>query len=94
MGARESTTVPGQALYVLNSEYVGRLARSFAGELLAAHAAERIDRAFQMAFARPPTIAEKEYAQRLFDGFPGDENAAYTSFCRALLGSAEFRIVN
>ena len=93
-GARDTTTVAGQALYVLNSEYVSTLAQSFAGQLLALPADERIDRAFSMAFARSPTTAEKTSALRLFDGFPGDETTAWASFCRALFGSAEFRILN
>jgi hypothetical protein len=93
-GARDTTTVAGQALYVLNSESVGTLAQSFAGRLLSLPASERIDRAFHMAFARPPTTAEKTSALKLFEGFPGDEIAAWASFCRALYGSAEFRILD
>jgi hypothetical protein len=93
-GARDTTTVPGQALYLLNSEFVGAQSRRFAERLLALPRGQRIERAFLSTFARPPTAAEKAAALKLFDGFPGDESAAWASFCRALFGSAEFRILD
>jgi hypothetical protein len=94
-GDRDTTTVPVQALYLLNNEFAGEQAQRFATRLLALPAEKRVAAAFQLAFARPPTTAEQTAANELLAGFPsGGENAAWTSFCRALFGSAEFRILD
>jgi hypothetical protein len=94
-GNRDATNVPGQALYLLNSEFVAAQSRNFAERLLALPPQERIPQAFELAFSRPPSAGEEAAARVLFDGYPtSDEKAAWTSFCRALFGCAEFRILD
>ena len=94
-GNRDATNVPGQALYLLNNEFVTDQSQHFAERLLALPPQERIPQAFELAFSRPPSAPEEAAARALFDGYPtSDERAAWTSFCRALFGCAEFRILD
>ena len=94
-GNRDATNVPGQALYLLNSEFVTAQSQHFADRLLALPPPVRIPQAFELAFSRPPTASEEAAAHALFQGYPtSDERAAWTSFCRALFGCAEFRILD
>jgi hypothetical protein len=50
--------------------------------------------AFQLAFARLPTANEARAAHQFFNGANINDVSAWTSFCRALLGSAEFRSID
>jgi len=96
-GHRDSTTAPSQALYMLNNTFVGDQARRLAEKLLALPREQRLDRAFLLTFARLPSSSEKASAEHYFDGYPaGDDGgkAAWTNFCRALFGSAEFRMLD
>jgi hypothetical protein len=100
---REVTTVPAQALFLMNSPFVLEQARSMAQRLLGDDKmddASRVARAYQMAFARPPTDAEREravgYIRKTLESMSKEKNAplsAWASFCQALLASAEFRYV-
>jgi cytochrome c553 len=59
--ARTATTVPLQQLFVLNSEFMVRQAKTFAARLTANPTepnAPRIQRAYQLAYGRPATEAE------------------------------------
>jgi len=64
-GDRATTTVATQALFLLNSDFVGRLCDNFAGELLKADGddADRVQRLYAKAYGRPAT--EKEIARAL-----------------------------
>jgi hypothetical protein len=60
---RNVSTVPTQALTLLNNEFVLRQARFFAERVAAeggSNAAEQIDRAYQIALGRPPGEEEKQ----------------------------------
>jgi hypothetical protein len=92
---REVTTVPAQSLFLMNNLWVIEQSRHFAQRILADQAlddAGRVDRAYRLALARPAAAEEKAkalaYVQRM-----GGEEKAWTSFCQALLASAEFRYV-
>ncbi len=120
-GARETTNVPSQALYMLNSGFVAEQARSLAERVMAAYPGgpnggstanldQRLNFAYWLAFSRPPGQAEHAAASSFFGKFPSnwskgdtgpsgvrdasDVKAAWTSFCRALFASAEFRYLN
>jgi hypothetical protein len=99
-GNRETTNVPVQALYLMNSPFVLDRARGLARRLL--HEAQtdeqRIRRAFLLCFGRLPDSQEL----RLALGFvhetepsvtAGDEAlpASLVSLCQGLLAAAEFR---
>ncbi len=118
-GTRDTTSVPSQALYMLNSDFVRHQAQGFADRVLrwrpsaAAKDAdtqfkERVDVAYWLVFTRPPNGNESKAAADFFGKFNAlnggnspkaleqtrSSPAAWTSFCRALLASAEFRYLN
>jgi len=107
VGERAVTTVPTQALFFLNGKFVIQRCDALAAKLLANENLdneERIDVAYRSILARPAKNAEIERAtefiqqttQRLADD--GSETTetrqhAWSGFCQALFGSAEFRYV-
>lgn len=106
-GSRESTTVPGQALYLMNSPAVQRLADGMALRLIqqVPNPEERVRVAFQLVFNRPPSAAEKSATKTFVEEFAAAEKsrfgddaalkqAALSAFCQALFSSAEFRYLN
>ena len=120
-GARETTNVPSQALFLLNSEFVATQARLLGQRVVASYPGgpnggasanldERVTYAYWLVFSRPPDAVERTAAMTFFGKFPaawskGDKSApglrnaaaataAWTSFCRALFASAEFRYLN
>lgn len=107
-GKREITTVPSQALYLMNSPFVIRSSEALAGLLAekeGLRGPELAREAFYRAFSRPPTTAEATEAKDFIDAFlakakeegiPEQEarRLALTGFCQSLLASAEFRYLN
>ena len=99
VGRREITTVPTQALFLLNSKFVTTQAGAMAERVLQA-GDERacIDLAFQLAFARKSTAEEQARTIAFLAECNTDGKAAqlqaWTTFCQALLASAEFRYLN
>ena len=94
---RDVTTVPSQALFMLNSPFVAAQSEAMAQRLLAMPAADgrqRIDYAYLWALSRAPTDAERKRAEDYLRGAGPKLNAAdktWATFCQALLASAEFR---
>jgi len=99
VAAREVTTVPSQALYMLNSPFIQENAAAFAKRFqgTSADPKERITAAYLTAFSRPPTAAEiaraESYLNTHASGRGSSPEAALTTFCQALFASAEFRYV-
>jgi len=106
-GDREDTTVPSQALYLMNNATVQRLAEAFSDRLMAAQmsGAGRVRLAYQLAFGRLPTESELKATTEFFRRFyeaeaksgqnrPQTDRASTVAFCQALFASAEFRILN
>jgi hypothetical protein len=105
MGRRTVTNVPAQALALMNDPFVVEQAACWARRTLAAEAApaERIDRMMREAFARPPTVAEREAALGFLatqtfvhggaDAGDAAEQAAWTDFAHALFTAQEFIFV-
>ncbi len=97
---REETTVPAQALYLLNSSFVVEHARRSAAKILDAKVlddAERVDLAYRTFYGRPASSRDRERALKYLadtakdlGGKPAD---AWASLCQALLASAEFRYI-
>lgn len=104
-GARESTNVPGQALFLLNSNFTKEQSQSLADRLLKAHVGtglekftERFTLATQLVYGRMPTREESELARNYLvkvnaNSSKTQARSAWTSLCRGLFASAEFRIV-
>ena len=106
-GDRESTNVPGQALYMMNNPFVVGQGVVMARRLIeeAETSGERLTLAFQLTYGRLPSSSEIEQAKSFLWNFisvaqrkgRGREEAgilALSSFCQGLLCSAEFRYLN
>jgi hypothetical protein len=97
------TTVPSQALWLMNSAFVIEHAKHMASRVLTAAEADdggRVDFAYRLAFARPATVAERQRtlaylrdAEQALGNGGGGRAQAWASFCQALIASAEFRYV-
>ena len=102
-GARDVTTVPTQALLLMNSKFVVRQGQAAAERLLASEPAgeARVRRAFQQTLSRNPSRDELERALKFVraqmdSGGEGTsqgsgEQQAWARLYHALFGSAEFR---
>ena len=107
-GVRDVTTVPTQALYMMNSPFVLQ-----AAEQLATRAGEatdkrrdRVRRAYQLALSRQPTASETERAIQFVDETAAwvrdhertseseAETKAWTGLCQSILASSEFRYLD
>lgn len=106
-GQRDNTTVPSQALYMMNSDQAARAAQKFADQLQATGktGGELIELAYRMALSRAPSGSELQNAAAFFRNFTpaiaediGNREraraAALAGFCQALFASAEFRYLN
>jgi cephalosporin-C deacetylase-like acetyl esterase/cytochrome c553 len=104
-GQRSETTVPSQALYLLNSPYVLELANSAALRLMKDETdpSARIDLAYQRWFGRMSTDTERNAALAFIDRYRdkaqsdgrapgGPQVAAWTAFCQSLWASGEFLV--
>ncbi|MBS0261247.1 MAG: DUF1553 domain-containing protein [Planctomycetes bacterium] len=107
VGQRDVTTVPTQALFLMNNPFVLRQAEEMAQRILARsglEVRERINLAYRTALGRRPTNSERtalvkyldEYRREVATGIPqGKANlAAWTSLCQVLFQSAEFRTID
>ncbi|MBL6764966.1 MAG: PSD1 domain-containing protein [Verrucomicrobiae bacterium] len=100
-GRRDTTIVPGQALFFMNSPFVLRQSAKTADRVLAEKetGGERIHHLYMLTLGRAPTASEIGIAQRYFEEFPGvaggaGKRAALDTFCQSLFACAEFRHVN
>ena len=120
-GARETTNVPAQALFILNSDLTSSAARKLADRVMAqyptgptggvgANLDQRVALAYWITLGRSPTPNERTAAWNFFQKFPSnwskgdksspglkdaeDVKAAWTSFCRALFATSDFRYLN
>jgi hypothetical protein len=100
---RTVTTVPLQQLFVLNSEFIVRQAKSLAGRLTATPAEAddgRIRRAFLLVYGRPPAKDELELGLEFLadakshgsDSEGGDKSALskWERYAQVLLSANEF----
>jgi hypothetical protein len=103
--ARQTTTVPTQALYFLNDPKFHEQADSFAMRVLSAVPASRassgadiedarITTAFEISLQRQPTDVELRFAGELLKSAGGDERQRWASLARVLLASNEFLYVD
>src|SRR6185437_6939609 len=71
-GTRETTNVPSQALYLLNSPFIATAAQKLAERVMAAYPADeqRVAFAYWLVFSRGPSDAERQAAFDFFSKFP------------------------
>jgi cytochrome c553 len=93
-GERAVSTVPAQALYLLNNPFVIRQAEFAADRLRASSGPneEKVKRAYETFFARPPVEKETKAAIEFLASYgrTATDRAAWTAFTQALFASAEF----
>jgi hypothetical protein len=100
---RTNSTVPLQALYLMNNPFVSEQAGAFARRLLgsAPDLAARVTRGWELAWGRPPAAEEVEASRRYLErytqelaglGVPAADREldAWTSLARVLLSANEF----
>ena len=105
-GKRDVTTVPTQALFLMNNPFVAKQAEEMARRILKQEGANqqtRIDAAFRLAVGRPASADERQavaqflnaYRQAIESAGAGvrPQIAAWTSVCQTLFESGEFRYV-
>ena len=106
-GHRKNSNVAGQALYMMNSEFILKQSDAFAADLRRRHSTtkDRINDGFLRAFGRPPTSTEFTASINFYNQFQpaalretGSRNQAdylfLSAFCQGLFSSAEFRYLN
>ena len=91
-GRRDTTNVPVQALYLLNSVFVLERSAAFARrvEQHSGDLSSQIQYAYQLCFARNPDAGEVEAAQHFLKKHP-DFGEGLAALCQALFSTAEFR---
>ncbi|MDE0575510.1 MAG: DUF1553 domain-containing protein [Opitutales bacterium] len=102
VGRRQETTVPSQALFLLNSPFVIEQASAMAEALLAEgkSAPETlVEKAYKRALSRPPSEEELSQAMEFYqiassDKGEQDSPEALAHLCHALFASAEFRYLD
>jgi hypothetical protein len=100
------TTVPTQALFLMNDPFVHQQAEAFAARILsgAKEERERIRSAYERALARPPQASEYEEVGRFLQAYRNRrlsagsaaeraERDAWAAFARTLLARNEFMFV-
>jgi Protein of unknown function (DUF1553)/Protein of unknown function (DUF1549)/Planctomycete cytochrome C len=86
-GARNVSTVPTQALTLMNNEFVARQAQLLADRvktMAGGDTAKQIDTAYRLALTRPPTSKEMTIARELVEG------RTLVDFTNVLLNLSEF----
>lgn len=96
-GVRETTNVPLQALYLMNSPFVADRAAGMAARLMreSENDAGRIRLAFLLCYSRPPDEVEAARGLVFLKDAAKEKSSVpskkLVSFCQALLATAEFR---
>jgi hypothetical protein len=96
VGRREVTTVPTQALALMNNAWVHEQSRAIAQRVLGAAESreQRAEAAWMLVLGRPPSRSEQTAAlahlAHLQQSQAADETAAWTSLCHVLINSNEF----
>ncbi len=102
---RDSSNVPSQALFLMNSEFVLEQARALASRLVSEGGSDdaRISRLCELAFGRPADDIERESFRKFLRGYrsasgPRNDTAdtppELVALCRALLTSNEFFFID
>ena len=102
VGQRQETTVPAQALFLLNSPFVIAQAEAMAKSLQKEENSDletRVVQAYQRALSRPPTEEELARAMKFHQGVVAKKGEQATTkalahLCHALFATAEFRYLD
>jgi len=102
-GQRDVTTVPTQALFMMNSEFVLQQSRHMATRVIsgAETNSDRVTLAYRLTLCREPSKAEIQRAVEFIEQTSAqaeetevkDNMKAWSGFCQVLVASAEFRYI-
>jgi len=96
VGRRSVTTVPSQALFLLNSKFMLKQSTALAEKILADSSLtsrERVGRIYRQVLNRTPSKTEESRALEFIEAC-NDEANAWAGLCQAVFGSAEFRYLD
>lgn len=99
-GRRTVSNVPAQALVMMNDPFVVAEAKRWAERLGSTPIEARLETAYQQAFARPPTDAERQRATQFLEAEAGakkltaDHPTVWSALCHALMNVKEFIYLN
>ena len=99
VGRRNVTTVPSQALYLLNSKRVEQLAEKMAERLsqetgVSAADDEKLERLFAWTLCREPDDREREQIRAFIATCQQNDVPAWPAVCQSIFASAEFRYLD
>jgi len=99
-GARETTNVPSQSLYLLNNPSVAAYAGAISKRVMdsipgrgSENFEARVEMLYQLVLCRKPTGDEMQIANDLFSNSDTSESG-WVSLARGLLATAEFRYLD
>jgi len=94
-GQRTATTLPAQALFIMNGE-LARIQARAAAKKLSLKAGDDVTPVYLSVFGRPPSQAEADLATRFLAGASNSSNSSNNAvdFIQALFASAEFQSRN
>jgi hypothetical protein len=94
IGERPTTTVPAQALYLMNNTFVIKHSEVLADKLLGADGDDiaRISQVYLLCYSRPPSEKEQKKAKSFLEdyGRTHSRRASWAAMCQAMFASAEF----
>lgn len=96
-GKRAHTTVPTQALWMLNGPFVAEQAAKLSERLFSkgySTTDERLEHLFIYALGRPPSDLETELSKKFLSQSDADEQGTWTDLAHALFASAAFRMLD
>ncbi len=91
---RQSTTVPAQALYFLNSPFFHARAGVVCDHLMETDAEQRIDRATNLLFQRSATERDHSAANAFIGSYPGSPEEKWAAQIRVMMASNEFLYID
>ncbi len=96
LGQRTQTTVPAQALWMLNGPFLGQQAGKVTDRLLKQELStdsEKLERLFLLTLGRPPTKLETEVSLEFLQSSKVDAKESWTDLTHALFASSAFRML-
>ncbi len=99
-GNRHTTTLPTQAMFMINSQWVSGIADSMARRILNSDLSleTQITFAYQLAYSRQPSPGETKDAMTFLRSYQDNDEliqqAAWSAFCQLLFLSNEFIYIN
>ena len=94
-GKRTTSSVPTQALYMLNSSFIKENAKSASKTIMMSEniSTSKIEEAYKIVLGRLPTAKENQIIENYLSS-EEDELKAWTNIFQSLFSSIDFRFVN